>query len=147
MAMVIARSTWVSWVVAGALSACAFPEAPTVVTPLESQALVGIEWTAIAINGVVPVVNPKPKLRWRSADQIVGTGGCNGFVGKAVVGDDSLRIGPLAATGKACMTAPTGQEDLFFKALEETRKAQWEDGGLVLLDAAGKPLVRLTKAP
>lgn len=146
MAMVIARSTWVSWVVAGALSACAFPETPSVVTPLTAQSLVGIEWTAVAIDGVVPVTDPKPKLRWSSADQIIGTGGCNGFVGKVVVGDDSLRIGPLAATGKACRTAPTGQEDLFFKALEETRKAQWEEGGLVFLNAAGKPLARLTKA-
>ena len=146
MAMVIARATWISLVVAGALSACAIPETPLVAIPLTAEALVGIEWTAVAIDGVVPVIDPKPKLRWRSVDQIVGTGGCNGFVGKAMVAGDGVRIGPLAATGKACRTAPTGQEDLFFKALEETRNARLEDGGLVLMDNAGKPLARLTKA-
>jgi putative lipoprotein len=114
---------------------------------ITADALVGVEWTAIAIEGVVPLVNPKPKLQWKSMGQISGTGGCNAFVGKVQVADGSMRIGPLAATGKACITAPTGQEDLFFKALEETRQARLEDGQLMLVDETGKIRARLSKTP
>ena len=146
MAMVKNYSIWISLVAAVALSACAIP-VPPVVTPITADALVGVEWGAVAIDGVVPLVDPKPKLQWKSVDRIVGTGGCNAFVGKARVIDDNVRIGPLAATGKACITAPTGQEDLFFKALEETRKARLEDGQLILLDEVGKIRARLSKAP
>ena len=147
MAMVMKHPIWISWVVAGALGACAIPAPPPVVIPVTADALVGGEWMAVVIDGVVPLVNPKPKLQWISANQIVGTGGCNAFKGKALLGEDSVRIGPLAATGKACVTAPTGQEDLFFKALEETRKARLEGGQLLLVDEAGKIRARLTKTP
>ena len=147
MAMVMNSPIWISLVMVGALSACAIPASPPVVIPITADALVGGEWSATAIDGVVPLVNPKPKLQWKSVDRIVGTGGCNAFVGKARMVDDNVRIGPLAATGKACITAPTGQEDLFFKALEETRKARLEDGQLVLLDETGKVRARLMKTP
>jgi heat shock protein HslJ len=147
MAMLMKHSNWISLVVAGALSACAIPPQPLAVGHITADALVGVEWTAIAIEGVVPLVNPKPKLQWKSVDRIVGTGGCNAFVGKVQLADGSMRIGPLAATGKACITAPTGQEDLFFKALEETRQARLEDGQLILLDEVGKIRARLSKTP
>jgi heat shock protein HslJ len=147
MTMLMKHSNWILLVVAGALSACAIPPLPAVIEPITADTLVGIEWTAVAIEGVVPLVNPKPRLQWKSVDRIAGTGGCNAFVGKARVVDDNVRIGPLAATGKACITAPTGQEDLFFKALEETRKARLEDGQLILLDEAGQIRARLTKTP
>jgi heat shock protein HslJ len=100
----------------------------------------------VAIDGVVPVIHPKPKLRWTSAGQVAGSGGCNAFVGKTIVGSDSVRFGALAATGKACMTAPTGQEDLFFKAIETTRKARLENEELLLLNESGETLARLVKA-
>jgi heat shock protein HslJ len=41
---------------------------------------------------------------------------------------------------------PGSQEDLFFKALELTRKARLEGDQLVLLDDAGKVLARFLKA-
>jgi heat shock protein HslJ len=147
MAMLMKHSNWIGLVVAGALSACAIPQWPLMVGRITADTLVGVEWTAVAIEGVVPLVNPKPKLQWTSMDQIAGSGGCNAFVGKVQVADDGVRIGPLAAAGKACITAPTGQEDLFFKALEETRKARLENGQLILLDEAGKIRARLTKTP
>ena len=120
----------------------ASPSAPTVPTAL---ALVGTEWAAFAIGGKAEVANPKPKLRWLSADKIAGTGGCNGFTGPSVAGMDSLRLGPLASTGRACLSMPGSQEDLFFKALELTRKARIERDQLVLMDESGKQLARLLR--
>lgn len=138
-------------VLAAVLSACAVPGTPSaspseavLVTP---TLLAGTEWTAFAVDGLEEVVNPKPKLRWDLSSRVSGTGGCNAFGGPSAVAGGSLRMGPLAATGKMCLTLPGGQEDLFFKALERTRKARLEQGNqLVLMDDTGKPLVRLFKA-
>lgn len=111
-----------------------------------STLLAATAWTAFAIEGVPEVLNPKPKLRWDLSGRITGTGGCNAFGGSSAFGPDSLRLGPLAATGKACLTAPGGQEDQFFKALELTRKARLEGEQLVLQDGSGKTLARFLPA-
>ncbi len=108
-------------------------------------ALAGTEWAAFSIDGKPEVVNPKPKLRWLSADKVAGTGGCNGFTGPSVAGVDSLRLGPLASTGRVCLSMPGSQEDLFFKALELTRKAKMDRDQLVLMDESGKQLARLLR--
>ena len=118
------------------------PSAPVALTAL---VLAGTEWAALAIDGKTQVVNPKPKLRWLTADKITGTGGCNGFTGPSVATPDSLRLGPLASTGRACLSMPGSQEDMFFKALELTRKAKLERDQLVLMDEAGKQLARLVR--
>lgn len=140
------RAIGMAVVMAAALSACAVPEPQPVRTPLVAQHLVGVQWVALTVGGEVPVVDPKPQLRWTSPTLVVGVGGCNRFFGPATVAGDNLRIGPLSATGKACMTAPSGQEDLFFKALEQTRSARLEQGQLVLLDESGKVVMRLATA-
>jgi heat shock protein HslJ len=130
-----------------ALGGCsAPPQQPAVVAAATTQNLMGVQWTAVAIDGATPVLEPRPTLRWTTPQQIVGSGGCNQFRGRAVAGADGLLIGPLGGVGTACVSAPGGQEDLFFKALENTRKAQLEDGRLVLLDTAGKVLARLESA-
>ena len=143
-----------SLLVVALLSACAV--APSNTAPAASRAaqtpaapmpmvLAGTEWTAFAIDGKAEVVNPKPKLRWVSADKVSGTGGCNGFTGPSVAAPDSLRLGPLASTGRACLSMPGSQEDMFFKALELTRKAKIERDQLVLMDESGKQLARFAK--
>lgn len=131
----------------GFLSACALStrvEAP-IAPATASATLAGTEWVAFAIDGVPEVTLPKPRLRWASADQVTGTGGCNAFRGGAVVGSGTLRLGPLASTGRACLSMPGSQEDFFFKALELTRKARLERDQLVLTDEAGKELARFLK--
>ena len=110
-----------------------------------TMALAGTEWTAFAIDGKAEVVNPKPKLRWLNADKVAGTGGCNGFTGPSVIGPASMLIGPLASTGRACLSLPGSQEDMFFKALELTRKAKMDRDQLVLTDESGKQLARFLK--
>ncbi|MFZ3219461.1 MAG: META domain-containing protein [Rhodoferax sp.] len=129
-----------------ALGGCAALEPAAVAIPVTSTELLSGEWVAFAVDGVEEVVFPKPKLRWTGPEQVSGTGGCNAFAGKAVVGPQGLRIGPLKAMGKPCLTLPGGQEDRFFQALEQTRKARLERDQLVLVDATGKTLARLLKA-
>lgn len=140
------RLTAYPLLLAALLSACAVPTPvvpPTAVAPTPVS-LAGTEWIAFAIDGVAEVANPKPKLRWVSADKLAGTGGCNGFTAPVVV-QSGLRLGALASTGRACLSMPGSQEDLFFKALELTRKARVERDQLVLTDEAGKQLARFLK--
>lgn len=144
-----------SFMAVALLSACAVAPSNTTsvsratgsVAPVAPAAwvLAGTEWAAVAIDGKTQVLNPKPKLRWLSADNVAGTGGCNGFTGPSVATPDSLRLGPLASTGRACLSMPGSQEDMFFKALELTRKAKLEGDQLVLMDEAGKQLARLVR--
>ena len=118
--------------------------------PVSGGQLQGREWVASYIDGIATVTAPAPRLRWTAADQLAGNGGCNAFMGRAVVEQGALQLGPLAATGKMCMTAPKGQEDRFFKALEAARHVKLQDGQLVLEDATGRVLARLvpgTPAP
>ena len=130
--------------VALVVSACALEPVGPVTLPVVPEAMVGTQWIAVAVNGVVPVVQPRPALQWTGVGQVAGNGGCNAFAGKAAMdGAQGLRFSDLAATGKACITAPTGQEDLFFKALEATRSARLENGDLVLLGQDETVLARL----
>lgn len=139
-------------VLAALLSACAAPAPSTPrgsipgVPAATPMVLAGTEWVAFALDGVAEVSNPKPKIRWTGTDKVAGTGGCNGFVGPAVVGpNNSLHLGPLASTGRACLSMPGSQEDRFFKALELTRKVRMERDQLVLMDDSGKQLARFLK--
>jgi heat shock protein HslJ len=142
-----ARLVWMTLTVAAGLvlglSACTATGPSPVVSALSEQNLQAKEWTAISLDGVARVANPKPTLRWSGSQQIVGSAGCNQFRGRAVLEGNSLRIGPIAGIGLACITAPSGQEDMFFKAMENTRNARIEDGQLVLLGEYGKELARL----
>jgi heat shock protein HslJ len=128
----------------GGLVACSPPKRVAVVTAVTADSLMGVQWSAVDIDGAALVVEPRPTMRWTTPQQMVGTGGCNQFRGRVTLVADGLRIGPIGGVGVACVSAPGGQEDLFFQALENTRKARLEDGQLVLLDAADKTLARFT---
>jgi heat shock protein HslJ len=136
------------WVMAGVilLGACAQPPVNLSITvPVTPTVMAGTEWIAFSIDGVDEVLAPKPQLRWVQPERVTGTGGCNAFRGLAVSEDGSLRLGPLAPTGAACLSLPSSQEDLFFKALEQTRNAYLVQDQLVLMDQSGKVVARLLK--
>ncbi len=140
----------VTLVLLGALVGCEAPPVQPQAGPVSGAQLQGREWVASYIDGIATVTAPAPRLRWTAADQLSGSGGCNAFMGRAVVEQGALQLGPLAATGKMCLTAPQGQEDRFFKALEAARSVRLQDGQLLLEDATGRLLARLvpgTAAP
>ncbi len=130
------------------IAACSLLERgppPSPAAPVE-PALVGGEWTAFAVDGVDEITAPKPKLIWTSADRVVGSGGCNGFSGRATRQGSSLRFTALAPSERTCLSLPGGQEDKFFKALEHTRQLRFDVGfQLVLLDDKGSVVARFTR--
>lgn len=146
MALFLLRPRLAALGLAVFLSACAVAPSPSSGVPASAAALVDVEWVATQIAGVATLVEPVPRLRWSSAEQMSGSGGCNAFAGRAVVNQGVLHVGRLAATGRLCLALPQGgQEDRFFKVLESARSVRLVDGMLVFEDAAGQALARFAK--
>ncbi len=145
MALFVSRRWLAPVLLSLGLSACVVPPPSADRLPVSGAELVDADWVATQIAGVPTVVEPAPRLRWSSAEQIAGSGGCNVFAGRAVVQQGALQIGRLAATGRMCLALPQGgQEDRFFKALESARTVRLVNGQLVLEDAAGQVLARFS---
>lgn len=128
------------------LTGCSVPYAEVPPSYVPAQVLSDGVWVVVAIDGVASVVPAPPTLRWTETGRVIGSGGCNQFSGKYVLESDSLTFNTLAATRMLCVPVPRGQEDMFFKALEQTRRVQLVDGVLQLSDEEGKPLVRMVRA-
>ncbi|MDZ7939110.1 MAG: META domain-containing protein [Rhodoferax sp.] len=128
------------------LTACGVAPVQHSFVPETGANLSGGDWVAVAVQGVESVQEPAPRWRWPSAEQVSGSGGCNGFTGRAVVKNGLIQVGPLAATGRLCAGLPPGgQEDLFFRALEKARSVRVEKGELVMQGSAGEVLARFVQ--
>jgi heat shock protein HslJ len=77
--------------------------------------------------------------------QIVGSAGCNQFMGSYKQNDDSISVGNLAKTRKACAPALMLQESKFLAQLENSKQVEMTDNTLVLKDAAGGVLITLNR--
>lgn len=139
------RSSCVAVSLAFLLGACSTVGKPAPLQVVRADALVGQVWEALTIEGSVPLVAPKPHVKWVGVTQIAGSGGCNGFSVQAVLDHQDAHLGPLRPIGKPCMTAPSGQEDMFFRAVERTRQMGMEGEQLVFLDSRGNPVARFGK--
>jgi heat shock protein HslJ len=113
--------------------------------PLENTA-----WTLVDVGGTParPIGSGAgPTLRLTSAEKrATGDGGCNQFFGGYTLSGESLRLGPLASTRRACADeALTRQETAFLRALDEART--WRiTGDTLILSSASGPVARLVAA-
>lgn len=114
-------------------------------TRVDGLALQGSDWSVIALDGIDAIAEPVPWLRWTGQDHVGGSGGCNNFAGKFVMEGERVVIGPLAATRMLCVPVPQGQEDKFFKAIENSRTLRLQGNELRLMDFNGKLLVHLRR--
>jgi heat shock protein HslJ len=105
--------------------------------------LVGPIWVAedIGRRGVIDDV--QSHVAFTAEGQAQGSSGCNNFRGAYALRGETLEIGPLASTKKACPPAIMDQETRFFEALAQTRSYRFENGLLYLSDAQGMPVMRL----
>nr|WP_168224788.1 META domain-containing protein [Rhodoferax aquaticus] len=124
------------------LGACAVTSKSSTLQTLRPDSVVGPVWEALTLEGSIPLVAPKPTFRWVDSSQIVGSGGCNSFAVQAALEGQTVHLGPLRPQGKPCMTAPSGQEDMFFRALERTRQMGMEGEQLLLLDGRSQVIAR-----
>ncbi|HWS75030.1 MAG TPA: META domain-containing protein, partial [Quisquiliibacterium sp.] len=120
--------------------------APGATAEVSFDALMGSDWIVDDPAFIARDGGRTPTLRFLDGDRVSGTGGCNRFSGQASVSRGVAHLGPVAATRMACRGSVADTEARFFQALEAVRGARLEGIRLVLLDGAGKPLVRFVRA-
>lgn len=100
------------------------------------------QWRATSIHGVA-VEEPAPTILFHADGSAAGEGGCNGFGAVYEAGVDTLELGNMIATNRACELSE--QEGRFFAALSSVRAWRMKEESLQLLDATGRPIVQLDR--
>ena len=144
---------------ASLLSACASPppfeptapppatESPSPVAPgtFDATTLAGSTWIVEDLGGIRVSQAQQLKLQFVSATEVAGYGGCNSFTGRASISGAQLKLGPIAATQKACAPQAMAEESMYFGRLNKVTAARVENGRLILSDDSDKALVRLAR--
>lgn len=128
-----------------ALAACApRPPAPAP-RPVQVQDLLGTEWLAEDIGGAGVTDNSHSTLHFAAATQVDGDTGCNRFSGPLAADGDTIRIGPLASTRRACAPALMDQERRYLAALARASAWKRDNDLLILLDDGQQPVLRYSQ--
>lgn len=144
---------------ASLLSACSSPppfepaaqppaaDAPAPVAPgaFDATTLAGSTWIVEDMGGIRVSQSMQLKLQFVSATEVAGYGGCNSFTGRASISGAQLKLGPIAATQKACAPQTMAEESMYFGRLNKVTSTRMENGKLILSDGDGRPLVRLAR--
>jgi len=77
---------------------------------------------------------------------IKGEGGCNSFSGSLQSTADSISVGPLGMTRKACERRIAQREDLFLRAIQDMTHFEAGAGRLQILDGENVLLAELVLA-
>ena len=108
-------------------------------------------WTAVsvsyddAIRGVLE--STKLTADFDGKGEVSGSGGCNDFSGPYQARGETLRVGPLTATEKACADQDANvQEAGYLTALAAARRFEQVADRLTLFDARGHILVVFDRA-
>ena len=116
---------------------------------LPTDDVVGRYWKLVELDGKPAVGGPQatgprePHLLLRgSGTQAVGATGCNGFRGPAELRGSALKLGPLAATRRACIdTSANRQERDYLRILGTVDRAA-VSGDTLTLFTAQQPVAR-----
>ncbi|WP_458760200.1 META domain-containing protein [Afipia sp. TerB] len=101
-------------------------------------------WLAEDINGGGVIDRLQTTLQLGADGKVTGTGGCNRYMGRAILKGDAITFGPMAGTRMACPPAVMDQENKFHAALETVRSWRIEQGRLLLLDSSGNVALRFS---
>ncbi|HEX5827592.1 MAG TPA: META domain-containing protein [Candidatus Limnocylindrales bacterium] len=112
------------------------------------NALIG-NWVVTGYNNgaeavVGPVEGSTPTVAF-TADGVVGDSGCNSFNGGYTLDGETVTIGPLATTMKACEQPLMDQETQLLTALQTPATVEASGGMVTLRDANGA--IQVTLAP
>jgi heat shock protein HslJ len=97
-------------------------------------------------NGKEAVVSPVAGTTLTATftgDSVSGSAGCNDYSGPYKLDGDTVAIGPLATTRKACEQAVMDQETQFLTALQTPSTVEQNGGIITLRGAAGATQVTL----
>lgn len=134
-------TTLAASVLASGLAACASvgPAPPS---------LDGTAWMLSGMNAQTLAVDaPRPTLRF-DGDRVVGSDGCNRFVGPRHGDGAALRIGrDLAVTRRPCPEALEAAAEAYSRTLARVTAWRLDGTSLVLLDRRGTPLATFVPQP
>lgn len=119
--------------------------------PAAGTSLVPSQWNAVRILDV-PVPADAGTFLWLDVNGTArGNTGCNvwsaAFLQDEPTVASSLRFGDATTTRRLCDSSRDQTEKRFLSALPQVRSHQFQGSQLVLLDAAGKEVMRLARRP
>lgn len=109
---------------------------------VQAPQLIGPTWVAEDIGGKGVIDNLQSHIAFTAEGRTFGSGGCNSFNGSYAADSQSVGIGNLATTLRACAPAIMDQEARFHEALKQARTYKVENGLLFFYDAAGNAVLR-----
>ncbi len=122
---------------------CVFPcQAERAPVPEE---LVGSEFLLEDLGGRGVMDMVQSTLKFESAAQVVGNGGCNRYFGSVELKGDAIKFGPLGATQRMCPEAVMDQEVRFLGALGEAYRIVFDGPYLYIHSKAGDTTLKFTK--
>lgn len=108
--------------------------------------LPGTSWVLDEIDGAPAVNRGRATLEFAESGRASGDGSCNRFSGTATIAGDSLSVGPLMSTKRACVEdALNNQETRYLAALGAARRYSIA-GDTLRIRIAGGGELRFTRA-
>ncbi|HWA19820.1 MAG TPA: META domain-containing protein [Devosia sp.] len=105
-----------------------------------APAIIGTTWIATEINGA-PAPTDRSTFKITEEMKAAGNGGCNSWFAAVALEGDTIQLGPIASTKKACLDTMQQEID-YFSALAASRTWEAAEGELRFLDAEGKVILR-----
>lgn len=101
------------------------------------------QWLTEDIRGAGVIDTAQTTLSISANGEVSGSGGCNGYFGKATITGEALSFGTIGSTFMQCPPALMDQETKFLDVLKQTRQFSINNGKLYLLGDNGLELARL----
>ncbi len=105
------------------------------------EQLTGVTWELTHLGDMVVDAESGIYIQFRNDGQFGGNAGCNRFFGAAQFGE-SLNLGGIGATRRACPEPANSLEYSFLEALGQTTAAARVDDRLALKDDTGVNVLR-----
>lgn len=100
------------------------------------------EWVVEDIGGRGIVDKSRVTIEFLPEGWIAGAGSCNRYMGSWTLNGETLEVGKLASTRKACPPALMDQEDRFLRQLESVRSFDISSQGALLVGSGGDAPIR-----
>ena len=105
-----------------------------------ADVLPGTRWHLVALDGLPVEDHSLPVLEFQT-DAIRGHGGCNRYSAAGALDGDTLRVGPITATRRACEPRILERELRYFELLESAQHVEIVGDFLVVYcTGAAEPL-------
>ena len=117
--------------------------------PADGQGAAVLEntkWSAIGIDADTLNTDKRPEIGFETEGAFGGSGGCNRFMGQAVISGNMIDFPDnIAATLMACPPELEQVERQFFDALQTVATYAVAGDSLVMLDTAGEPVLKFVR--